>query len=164
MYNSEMYVEMKRLLNSLKRDDVEISMLDTKSKALKNEVDTLSQINELLVDKNDILKNDSEALHINANNLKRENDVLKEEIKELKERIDNVSQSLNNTFNKFDENDRKLSMLISNQGHNNGKYRLGFEHENNNNLVKKHYFVKAKEVMNQQSSVIKIEIVKTYKC
>ncbi len=150
---NDIYSEMKKLLKALKKADVKITKLEVENKALKNEKDVLRQTNKLLIDENDILKNDNEKLFVKTDGVKKENEVLKTEIKELKGRVEDLSQSIKNTFNKFNESDKKLNMLIGSQRPSFIKHGLGYESENSSNSMKKTTFVKENKPVNNQASV-----------
>ena len=94
-------------------------------------------------------------MHVNLDKLKKENHVLKAETNNMKVRIDDLSNTLKTTFKKFDESDKKLSMLISSQRTSNEKHGLGYEHGSSSKTNQSTTFVKAKQIMNDELVVKK---------
>ena len=158
--DDDVIAEMKKLLKALKKADAKINKLNSEVKFLKNEKEALFQTNKLLADENDILKYDNENLHVNMDKFKKENSLLKEETKELNKRIDDLSQSLKNTFSKFNESDKKLNMLISFQRTDKGKYGLGFEQGSTSKNVQKTVFVKGKEPLYREATIVNNSVIK----
>src|SRR5262249_40555086 len=111
--DEDMIAEMQKLLRALKKSDIKINKLDQEVRNLKNEKDALYQTNMLLADENDILKNDNEKLYADLDKIRKENNILKDETKKLNNRLEDLSQSLNNTFNKFNDNDKKSKHVVS---------------------------------------------------
>ena len=70
----------------------------------------------------------------------------------MKVRIDDLSNSLKTTFKKFDESDKKLTMLISSQRVSNEKHGLGYEQGSSSKSNQNTVFVKAKQVMSDESN------------
>src|SRR5262249_393254 len=147
----DMLLEMTKLLKALKKADLKISKHGNEIKYLKNEKDALKQTNSLLADENDILKKDNEKLHVENEKLRKENSMLKDENGVLKVKIDELSNSVKNTFDKFNESDKKLNMLISSQRLSCEKHGLGYEHGSTSNASKKTTFVKAKNILDNKN-------------
>ena len=153
--DTDMLAEMRKLLKALKKADTKLIKYENEIKALKNEKEALKQTNSLLADENDILKQDNESMHVNLDKLRKDNHELKVETNNMKVRIDDLSNTLKSTFKKFDESDKKLSMLISSQRTSNEKHGLGYEHGSSSKANQSTIFVKAKQVMNAESVVKK---------
>ena len=151
----DMLTEMSKLLKALKRADTKSVKYENEIKALKNEKEALKQTITLLADENDILKQENESLHVNLEKLRKENHLLEVETNNMKARIDDLSISLKTTFKKFDESDKKLTMLISSQRISNEKYGLGYEKGSSSKSNQNTVFVKAKQVMSNESNVKK---------
>lgn len=112
----------------------EIKELYTLAKA-KTKICKLNNENKNLKKESKIAKTDNEALNIDLNtmtlnkeSLKNKNRKKKEEIIELKVRIDGLSQMLDNTFNNFNESDKKSQIILFAQCQDIFKFGLRNEH------------------------------------
>ena len=106
--NKSIYDEMKQLMNLLAKAKIKLNKLDNENKGLKDEITVVKEDNEYLN------KELNESM-IKNEKFEKDNNNLREEVKELKTRINGLSQTLDSTFNKFNESDKKVQMLISSQ-------------------------------------------------
>ena len=132
--DTDMLAEISKLLKTLKRADTKLAKYENEIKDLQDEKEALKQTISVIANENDTLKQENESIYVSLGKLRKENHLLKVETNNLKERIDDLSNSLKTTFKKFDESDKKLTMLISSQIISNEKYGLGYEQGSSSKL------------------------------
>ena len=151
--DTDMLAEISKLLKTLKKADTKLAKYENEIKDLQDEKEALKQTISVIVDENNTLKQENKSIYVSLGILRKENHILKVETNNLKERIEDLSNSLKTTFKKFDESDKKLTMLISSQRISNERYGLGYEQGSSSKLNQNTVFVKAKQVMSNESNV-----------